>query len=1478
MTARLDLTPTQAGLLWQALAHPETNLEQIVCVLREDVNPAVLARCWQELVDRHAVLRSRFRWGAADPEQVFEATATLPVTNLVLEPGDERAREREFAEFLRSDRQRGLQLDEAPVCRVTLVTCGSETRCVWTFSHVLFDGRSFVDLLAELFDSYDAGVEQRPWTAPELPDYERYREWLSGRDAGPGVEFWQRELEGFGRASPVLVQRNAAGLDGQHVGPLAKVTRVLSADRTARLTRAASELGVTPNNVVQAAWALTLAAYAGQSDVAFGVVRAGRHGTVEGAERMVGVFMNTLPLRVRLQEHGTVRDLLTDLRQRQIAWREHEHVPLATIQSAAASERGAPLFHSILVFDNRNLDSHLHRVGQPATRSFELHEKTGYPVTLYAYCDDELTLAIAYDRDQIEGEAAEEACAGLVELALELVEQPDRRLDEVEVIASDVRRRLLESWNATEVAYAQEATIPMSFRERVEIAPDRPAVTAGGRTLDYRQFAELVTRIAGRFRQAGVGPGDVVGVCTGRTVEMLAALYAIMELGAAYLPLDPEFPESRLQFMLEDSGARVVVTDALGADRAGRLGVDTVALTDADADGDDAPNEERPATRSSSDDAYLIYTSGSTGKPKGVRVTHRNVQNFFAGMDERLGSDELGTWLAVTSLSFDISVLELLWTTCRGFHVVLYGGLKQDAPVSTGHPGFSLFYFAADAGEDPAAKYRVLLEGAEFGDQNGFEAVWTPERHFHAFGGLYPNPSVVGAAIAARTRRIGIRAGSVVLPLHHPLRVAEEWSVVDNLSDGRVGVSFASGWHPNDFVLAPHQYEDRKAKLFENIEVVRRLWRGEAVEFENPKGESVATSILPRPIQRELPIWVTAAGNPETFRQAGERGAFLLTHLLGQTVAEVAEKVALYREAWRAAGHAGSGRVTLMLHTMVGENRENVKAVVREPMRGYLRSSIDLIKQHASAWSATARPLEESTGNLDELSPADLDALLEFSFERYFETSALFGTVDDCVAMVDNVMAAGIDEIGCLIDFGCAADEILGALPFLNQVRERVQAGFATDAAPPESIGGLIEQHGATHLQCTPSMARMLMADPESREALSRLGCLMVGGEALPESLARELSATVPVVHNMYGPTETTIWSSTARVEGGGPVTIGRPIANTALYVLDDARRVVPRGAVGELYIGGDGVVPGYHDRQELTVERFVPDPFATREGARMYRTGDLVRHRPDGQLEYLGRSDHQVKVSGHRIELGEIEAALENHAGIAAAVVTVVGEDVDATLVANVVERDGGAADDDLLGSLRASLPAYMVPTAVVRHEQFPTTPNGKTDRGAIAAMKPMAAGAPTKSAAGVADAEPRIAGAAARPVASTPVADAFDPAGSIDDIKAIWRELLGFNEIGIDSNFFEIGGHSLLTIRLQAALRERLDVAVSLVDLFRFTTLRALAKHVDGKRGGSGGGGGGVRAAGSATDPTDEVASASSRGSMRAAKRRRAMRRRED
>lgn len=949
-------------------------------------------------------------------------------------------------------------------------------------------------------------------------------------------------------------------------------------------------------------------------------------------------------------------------------------------------------------------------------------------------------------------------------------------------------------------------------------APDKLALEAGTTKLDHSELEDRVAALAGALAARGAGPGSIVGLCLERSVDLVVGMLAILRTGAAYLPLDPEYPPDRIAHMIADAGQPLVLTRAATAVK---LDIDPVRTIAPDAVG---PALAEP--RATPDDlAYLIYTSGSTGTPNGVMISHRNVMNFFAGMDEVVPLGPDARFLAVTSVSFDISVLEILWTLARGATLVLQ--TESDGAASV--PDFSLFYFASEAAGSGQHAYRLLLEGARFADENGFAAIWTPERHFHAFGGLYPNPAISAATVAAVTKNVKVRAGSSVAPLHHPVRVAEDWAMVDNLSNGRAGIAIASGWQPVDFLLRPDAFARRKDVMLETVETLRRLWRGEKMSFPGHDGAPVEIEIHPRPMQAQIPLWLTAAGNPETFAAAARLGCGVLTHLLGQTFEEIAEKIRAYRTAWREAGHPGEGNVVLMLHTFVGEDDNAVRELVREPMKGYLKSAVDLVKR--ASWTfptivqrATAKGMSPAEMfEQEELSAEDLDQLLDHAFERYYRTSGLFGTPETARETARKAAEIGVDEIACLIDFGVDTDIVLANLPNLKALMEGLAAsgGVSRKATVADEIAA----RAITHLQCTPSMATMLAADAAGQGALGKLDCLMVGGEAMPLDLARTLRDLIGGEFlNMYGPTETTIWSSVARLDRiEDRVPLGAPITNTMLSVRSPDGREQPDMAAGELWIGGEGLAKGYWQRPELTARRFVE-----RNGARFYRTGDLVRRHPDRTIDFLGRIDNQVKIRGHRIELGEIEAALVADPAVAQAVVLAVDAGRgDVRLAAYVTSaRSGGMPDPVALrAALAARLPDFMVPASIVLLDRFPMTPNGKIDRKAL--PKPRAADASE---------------------ATAPLQ------GRNEEIIArIWREALGLADVSATANFFDLGGHSLLVVQVQRQLKAALDRDIAITDLFRFPTIRLLAAHLAGP-----------------ANENEAAPSAASRGAARAAARR--------
>jgi natural product biosynthesis luciferase-like monooxygenase protein len=1510
------VTPLQFGMIYHHLREgggTGIDIVQVEVVLSpgEEASLEEMAAAWQRVVDQEPALRTSFTWeGTEEPRAQVHSSVPVSIETLDLRSptqmeaagGPGAAGEpcpmalARYQAHLEADRARGFDLGQAPLFRLLLAHLpGGERRLVWTLHHLVADGQSYRLVLARVFEALQAGNGAAP-SRPAGPPPAALARWIQQRDESGDEAFWRKALAGI--TAPTTLPRRVGGsrtpgrwafhpipLPGVPGAPAPENGSDEASDPSLPVARGLERLaraeGVTVNTLIQGAWALALGTFTGAPQVTFGAIRGGRGGTVEWAERGVGLYINTVPLAVDVDPDASLRSFLQGLRERWVAMRAHEHASPSRVQGWSGVPSGQLLFESVL-----NVQAPFWGDGlvedDPSwsSRSVELYNPLVFPLTVAVNVGGRtpgLRVRLEFDPGELDVpriEALGDLFAGYLGALAGLGWEASATLPtlgDLDPLPPEVREQVVVAWNATDRPLPQGATVHGLVAEAAARTPDAEALVSGGVRRSYRELEADSAAMARALRALGVGEGDRVAVSMGRGVELPAALLGVMRIGAAYVPVDPAYPEARVTFKLHDAAPAALITDRAHLGRLvvpEKLPVLVVEdVLDAATSGGAHPDDAAPLAGDPEGLAYMIYTSGSTGQPKGVMVEHRNVVNFFVGMDEAVGVGPGDRWYAVTSISFDISVLEILWTLSRGATVVLHNpqassSVASSAPVappSTKTLDFSLFFFSSEGeeGAEPPTpgrhRYRLLLEGAAFADRNGFSAVWTPERHFHEFGGIYPNPSVVGGALAAFTERVRIRAGSVVLPLHDPIRVAEEWSVVDNLSNGRVDLSFASGWHDRDFIFRPEAFSNRKEGMFAQMREVQHLWRGGSVERVGPSGVSHAVTLHPRPVQPELPVFVTAGGTPETFRQAGEVGANLLTHLLGQRPEELAEKIRIYREARRAAGHPGEGHVALMLHTWVGSTMDEVRDTVRGPFRSYLSTAVGLIRAVAEEGGKDLREAQ--------LTPAEMEALLDHAFERYFETSSLMGDVDRCVTMAERMRELGADEIACLIDFGVEEERVLEGLDRLAAVARAFGArgaeaedgrGVKEEVALP--VTEAILQTGATHLQCTPSQAALLLAEDRAAEALGQLQVLLLGGEALPGALVARLREQLDPearLLNMYGPTETTVWSAVREVEPGDAesavVPLGPPVANTRLLVVDARDRPVPVGVEGDLLIGGEGVVRGYFQRPELTTERFIPSPVPEWSG-RFYRTGDRVRRRHDGGFDFAGRADHQVKLRGHRIELGEIEAALASRPDVAAAVVLLEGEaEGMPRLVAWLVPATGAVqaelSRNALRGWLRDRLPEIMIPSDVRVVESFPLTPNGKVDRARVPEMGRRAGsdpGSETVSPVGSGSpaAPPVAPGAlsgATSPVAA-PVPEAPVPSGVPrahlqalqGQVRGLWSELLGVETVGLNDNFFEIGGHSLLAVRVHSRLSEEVGGRLSLVDLFRFPTVATLAAHL--------------------------------------------------
>ncbi len=326
----------------------------------------------------------------------------------------------------------------------------------------------------------------------------------------------------------------------------------------------------------------------------------------------------------------------------------------------------------------------------------------------------------------------------------------------------------------------------------------------------------------------------------------------------------------------------------------------------------------------------------------------------------------------------------------------------------------SIMFFSSST-QNYEKEYSFVFDIARLADQLNFEAIWTPERHFHKFGGIFPNAALTSMGIACCTKNIKIRAGSLISPLHNTIRIAEDWSVIDNVSQGRAGIAFGSGWNANDFILFPERYFKRHEIMYRQIEEIKQLWAGNQIIKDNPYNKQIPIKILPTPLQKEFPIWITSSGNTETFKSAGSIGANVLTHMIGQNLEAVANNINEYRKSRNNYHYKTQGIVSMMLHTYIGDTEEKALLVAKQPFKNYLKSSINLIQiEGESAYSTNSNSGVNNETITDDL----MSELLEISFDKHYFNSSLIGDYNKCKKTIKNFQDIGVDEICCLIDFG----------------------------------------------------------------------------------------------------------------------------------------------------------------------------------------------------------------------------------------------------------------------------------------------------------------------------------------------------------------------------------------------------------------------------------------------------------------------------
>src|SRR5579864_4447002 len=652
------LSPIQEGMLFHHLnaKHSGIDIEQIVCSIREPIHIEAMRDAWRQIVARRDVMRTSFHWQDCDePYQSVQSEVRLPFDVHDMRGLSAAQQQSALDVWLRGDRESGFELDRVPLLRLNLFRLADDVwTLVWTFHHAILDGRSFPIVLTEVFRTYDAKRRGEHLELQAVRPYADYIEWLNARDFSDAETFWRSKLQGFGSATELSALEAHGGKDAY-----ADEEIELSAKTTQALRELAGREGFTVNNAVQAAWALLLSRYNGTSDVVFGATRACR-GFLPDARSMVGTFINTLPVRVKIDGEVSAVEWLREIRASQLAVREHEHTPLTRVRSWSELPAGTPLFESILVFDRASLNSQMQSGDVNwANREARLHEHTNFPVTLYAYAESNLKLRLAYDGRRFSRENIQRALEHLATILEDIAAGAGQKVADLQMIDQRERQELIETWNDTAADYCQDKRIHELIEEQARRLPNEVAVVFRNETITRAELNRRADRLAGFLIQSGVQPESRVGVCMRRSIDMLVALLAVMKSGGAYVPIDPDYPRERIQFVIEDAQVMAILTEERLREQIPTSGARVIAV---DSEWNTIAKTE-PAAAPALDSgqlAYVIYTSGSTGKPKGVMVTHRNAMNFFTGMDQKLqpGAEHPGAWLAVTSISFDISILE----------------------------------------------------------------------------------------------------------------------------------------------------------------------------------------------------------------------------------------------------------------------------------------------------------------------------------------------------------------------------------------------------------------------------------------------------------------------------------------------------------------------------------------------------------------------------------------------------------------------------------------------------------------------------------------------------------------------------------------------------------------------------------------------------------------------------------------------------
>jgi len=669
------LSPTQQGMLFHCLESSDSDMyfNQVCCEFDATLNIQALEQAWQKLLNRHSILRTAFVWEDLDePLQVVCRNIKLPLRQEDWRTMTGPEQQPRFESFLLADRLRGFNLSEAPLMRIAVIRVADDRfNFIWSHHHLLLDGWSVPTLLKELFDVYAALHQGRELELPPAPSYAEYIDWLNRRDLSQAEDFWRQTLKGFAAPTPLRIDKARPDISIRETD-YDHLTTQLSKAETARLLTMSRQHRLTLNTLVQGAWALLLSRYSGDDDIVFGTTFSGRPLDLPGAETMIGLFINLLPVRAQVNPEELLIPWLSRLQDRLVGMQQWQFSPLVRIQEWSEVARRTALFETVLGFENSPVvNPGRGRYDDNPMAGIRTMERTNYPLTLKAFPGSELGFEVLYDCVRFAKNTIVRLLDHLRTLLDSMATDPDQRLGDISLLTGAERHQLLSQWNDTGADYPQRALVHELFEAQARNSPDAVALEFQDRQLTFAELNARANQLARYLIENGVGPDVKVGICMERSLEMVVGIVATIKAGGAYMPLDPAFPGDRLAFILRDTSAPVVLTQShlLGA-----LRDHSAHCLCLDSDWERVEKYSGADSRVAVEDAnlaYVIYTSGSTGLPKGVMSTHAGLRNRLLWMQETYNLTPSDRVLQKTPYSFDVSVWEFLWPLMTGARLVV---------------------------------------------------------------------------------------------------------------------------------------------------------------------------------------------------------------------------------------------------------------------------------------------------------------------------------------------------------------------------------------------------------------------------------------------------------------------------------------------------------------------------------------------------------------------------------------------------------------------------------------------------------------------------------------------------------------------------------------------------------------------------------------------------------------------------------------